>query len=60
MNGNIASTTPISPCPENDSGPRELVREYILGAHTGDEVCNRCGESFSPAEIAAAQATREH
>lgn len=25
-------------------------REYYLGAHTGDYVCEQCGRDFSPAE----------
>lgn len=29
---------------------RDLVREYDLGAHTGDFVCRTCGESFTPEE----------
>lgn len=28
----------------------ELDREYDLGSHTGDRVCLRCGEDFSPGE----------
>ena len=28
-----------------------LSREYCLGAHTGDEVCLRCGKTFSPADL---------
>lgn len=27
-----------------------FVKEYYLGADTGDKVCTQCGETFSPEE----------
>jgi len=30
----------------------KLDKEYYLGAQTGDYVCTKCGQEFSPAEAA--------
>lgn len=36
----------------------QLAREYILGGHTGDFVCLKCGQEFTPAEAAEVESGR--
>ncbi|MFE0576184.1 hypothetical protein ACFW21_28885 [Streptomyces albogriseolus] len=36
--------------PETCDHSAGFIKERILGAQTGDYICNGCGEDFTPAE----------